>query len=190
MDMKENEARENLALVLALSRSYQQFIRAITPVFKKAGLTSSQWDVLETLSIKGPLTVNDLLASVLGTSGNVDIIIKNLINAGLVNKSIATGDRRARIVGLTKPGKTKVRDFYPVHNRALEEIFQHLSLADKRGQIKTLNQFRKNIKPQTVETSDNDKQDVDNDTLGDLRDIRSSAVTGTSDDVADLRGRD
>ena len=188
--MQKEKNRENLALVLALSRSYQQFIRAITPVFKQAGLTSSQWDVLETLSIKGPLTVNDLLASVLGTSGNMDVIIKNLISAGLVTKSVSAQDRRSRMINLTKAGEAKVQDFYPVHNLALAEIFLSLSITDKRQQVQTLNRLRKKIKPQHGETNDNDEQDAHNDTRGDLRNLRSGAVPDTSTNVAHIRGRD
>lgn len=143
--MKTNENRENLTLVLALSRSYQQFLRVITPIFKQAELTPSQWDILETLYNKGTMSVNELISTALSSSGNLDIVIKNLLKAGLVSKTIDKEDRRSRMISLTKAGKAKVKSFYPIHNRALEDIFQSLSIRDKKELIKNLNQLRKQL---------------------------------------------
>lgn len=75
--------RKNMTLVLALLRSARQFHRAIGLVLLAAGLTASQWDVLEILGNKAPLTVNVLFER-RRTSGNLDIVIKNLIRSELV----------------------------------------------------------------------------------------------------------
>jgi len=143
--MKTNQNRENLTLVLALSRSYQQFMRTLTPLFKQADLTPSQWDILETLSNKGAMSVNDLLSALLSTSGNLDVVIKNLIKAELVEKTVDVEDRRSRVISLTDKGKDKVESFYPIHNKALEAIFQQLSSNNKQLLIKNLNQLRKKM---------------------------------------------
>ena len=137
--------RDNLTLVLALLRSYQVFSRAIGPIFQSVGLTSSQWDVLETLHSKGPLSVNDLMQSILSTSGNLDVVLKNLIQSGFVEKMIDERDRRSRIVYLTDAGKAKVESFLPVHNQALAQIFSHLTNEEKRESIKMLNHLRKKL---------------------------------------------
>jgi DNA-binding MarR family transcriptional regulator len=135
--------RENLALVLALLRAAQVFHRAIGPVFRDAGLTAPQWDVLETLSNQGPLTINDLLSHVLGTSGNVDVVIKNLMRLGFVEKEISAEDSRVRVVQLTEAGKAKVATFMPGHNQALHDIFGQLTSMQKRQTVQQLNQLRK-----------------------------------------------
>lgn len=137
------EDRENQTLVLALLRSHQAFHRAIGPVFRAAGLTESQWDALETLSNKGALTVNELMRLTLGTSGNLDVVIKNLMQAGLVEKTVDETDRRARVLRLTLAGRQKVDDFMPTHNRALGQIFGRLDPGEKRDTIKMLNRLRK-----------------------------------------------
>ncbi len=131
--------------MLALLRSHQLFIRTISPIFKSAGLTSSQWDVLETLYSKGPLSVNDLMQSILSTSGNLDAIVKNLIQLGFVEKTIDETDRRIRIIRLSEAGKTKVENFLPVHNQALAEIFREFTSEEKHRYIKSLNQLRKRL---------------------------------------------
>ena len=149
-----SRSREDLALVVSLSRSYQQFIRSMAPVFKMAGLTPSQWDVLETLYSKGALSVNELIAAVLSSSGNVDVIVKNLIAAGLVDKTVDQRDCRKRILSLTDEGHAQVEAFYPTHNEALGLIFDHIPAAEKRAHIKALNRLRKQIKPTTHPTKE------------------------------------
>jgi len=142
-DAISRSAREDLTLVLALSRSYQGFLRAIGPVFRDAGLTTAQWDVLEVLHSKGPQTVNAVMRAALSTSGNLDVVIKNLEKAGLVIKTIDPRDRRSRIISLTKLGTAKMRAFYPVHNEALRDLFSPLSPSDKRVLIQQLNMLRR-----------------------------------------------
>lgn len=141
----DNQTRENQALVLALLRSQQLFMRAMVPAFRSAGLTAPQWDALETLSNKGPLSINDLMRLTLSTSGNLDVVVKNLIQAGWVEKSVDETDRRARVLRLTAAGHQKVAEFLPIHNHALDQIFGDLSAQDKRQTVKTLNQLRKKL---------------------------------------------
>ncbi len=141
----ENHNRENQAIVLSLLRSQQLFLRAMGPVFRSASLTASQWDALETLSNKGALSINDLMRLTLSTSGNLDVVVRNLIQAGFVEKTVDENDKRARVLRLTPAGRQKVADFLPIHNCALEQIFGRLSAQNKREIIKTLNQLRKKL---------------------------------------------
>ena len=159
--------RENLALVLALLRSYQVFIRSMGPIFRDAKLTSSQWDVLETLTRKGPLRINDLLDALLSTSGNIDVVIRNLVQAGLVDKIHDENDRRSRIVSLTSKGQKKANDFYPSHNAALGLLLGDLSRSEKRTLISLLNNFRKKITI-SMEDNKNDQQNAARYSCGNL----------------------
>ncbi|NRP13478.1 MULTISPECIES: MarR family winged helix-turn-helix transcriptional regulator [unclassified Aliiroseovarius] len=141
----EKHIRENQTLVLALLRSQQLFMRAMGPVFRSGGLTAPQWDALETLSNKGPLSINDLMRLTLSTSGNLDVVVKNLIQAGWVEKTVDENDRRARVLRLTPAGHEKVAEFMPTHNRALEQVFAGINAQDKRQAIRVLNQLRKKL---------------------------------------------
>ncbi|NVK16304.1 MAG: MarR family transcriptional regulator [Rhodobacteraceae bacterium] len=142
---QKNRNRENQALVLALLRSHQLFMRAMGPVFRSAGLTAPQWDVLETLSTKGALSVNQLMQLTLATSGNLDVVVKNLIQAGYAEKTIDDNDRRARVLRLTRAGRAKVAEFMPAHNLALEQMFAGISPQQQREAITTLNQLRRKL---------------------------------------------
>ncbi|AAV93920.1 MarR family transcriptional regulator [Ruegeria pomeroyi] len=141
----KTQDRENQALVLALLRSQQLFMRAMGPVFRAHGLTAPQWDALETLANKGPVSMNDLMRFTLSTSGNLDVVIKNLIQAGLIEKSVDPEDKRGRILQLSPEGRRKVDDFIPIHNQALDQLFSGLGTAGKRQTITALNQLRKTL---------------------------------------------
>ncbi|MFD1156938.1 MarR family winged helix-turn-helix transcriptional regulator [Roseovarius aestuarii] len=141
----ENHTRVNQTLVLALLRSQQLFVRAMGPVFRSAGLTAPQWDALETLSSKGALSINDLMRLTLSTSGNLDVVVKNLIQAGWAEKTVDEHDKRARVLRLTEAGRQKVAEFLPAHNRALDQIFCDLDALEKRDTISTLNKLRKKL---------------------------------------------
>ena len=69
--------------------------------------------------------------------------MKNLIQAGWVEKTVDERDKRARVLRLTPAGHDKVAAFLPVHNCALDQIFKNISAQDKRATISTLNQLRK-----------------------------------------------
>lgn len=85
------------------------------------------------------------MQSILSTSGNLDAIVKNLIQLGFVEKTIDETDRRIRIIRLSEAGKTKVENFLPVHNQALAEIFREFTSEEKHRYIKSLNQLRKRL---------------------------------------------
>ena len=141
----KNQNRANQTLVLALLRSQQLFFRAMGPVFRAVGLTASQWDALETLNNKGALSINDLIRLTLSTSGNLDVVVKNLMQMGFVEKTVNEHDRRARVLRLTAAGKKKVEEFLPTHNQALDRIFDQLTTEEKRQTITMLNMLRNKL---------------------------------------------
>ena len=120
-------------------------MRAMGPVFREAGITAPQWDVLEALHTKGALTVSELMESILSTSGSLDVVVANLSEAGFVAKRACDTDRRRRIVALTDSGQAKVDDIYPQHNAALERLFAALPSESRRQTVHDLNQLRKAV---------------------------------------------
>lgn len=69
-----------------------------------AGLTISQFGVLEALYHKGPLCQRDIAAKILKSTGNITLVIDNLEKRGLVRRERDTSDRRFLTVHLTDPG--------------------------------------------------------------------------------------
>lgn len=121
------------------------------PIFKHVsdtGLTPAQFMVLERLLNKGPGTVNQIIADTLSTSGNVGLIVNNLIDADLVEKSPNPADGRSRLISLTAKGDAKIRDYYPRHKAELRRLMSSVSRDDKKNLIKALSELRRSVDEQ------------------------------------------
>ncbi|HEX6719470.1 MAG TPA: MarR family transcriptional regulator [Pyrinomonadaceae bacterium] len=78
--------------------------------------------VLEALLHKGPLPVNEIGKKVLLTSGSITVAVDRLQQKGLVERRAHGTDRRARIVHLTKEGRTMITRAYAQHAADLERL--------------------------------------------------------------------
>jgi MarR family 2-MHQ and catechol resistance regulon transcriptional repressor len=106
------------------------------------GLCLSDFAVLEALLHKGPLSVGELGRLVLLTSGSITASIDRLERDGLVERAMASGDRRSRIVHLTGPGSTLILTRYAAHERDMEEPFEALTTAELRALMRILAKLR------------------------------------------------
>ncbi|HXE94937.1 MAG TPA: MarR family transcriptional regulator [Dongiaceae bacterium] len=102
---------ESTSTYLALN-TYTKLMRAAETVtgrvgrtMSAAGLTISQFGVLEALHHKGPLCQRDIAAKILKSTGNITLVIDNLEKQGLVKRERTNEDRRYLTVSLTGEGK-------------------------------------------------------------------------------------
>lgn len=91
-----------------------------------AGLTESQFGVLEALYHLGPLCAAELAVKVLRTRGNLTLVISNLERDGLVGRTTRTEDRRYRTVELTAKGRKRMKAAFPRHARLVAEAMSAL----------------------------------------------------------------
>lgn len=99
--------------------SYTKLMRAADSVtgrttrpMAEAGLTISQFGVLEALHHKGPLCQRDIAAKILKSSGNITLVIDNLEKQGLVKRERAIEDRRYLTVSLTDQGQALIVEVF------------------------------------------------------------------------------
>ncbi len=87
-----------------LMRAAESVTNRTSRVMAAAGLTISQFGVLEALYHKGPLCQRDIAAKILKSSGNMTLVIDNLEKNGLVRRERDVEDRRFLTVHLTESG--------------------------------------------------------------------------------------
>ncbi|MBI5484691.1 MAG: MarR family transcriptional regulator [Deltaproteobacteria bacterium] len=87
-----------------LMRAAESVTNRTSRVMAAAGLTISQFGVLEALYHKGPLCQRDVAAKILKSTGNITLVIDNLEKSALVRRERDTGDRRYLTVHLTESG--------------------------------------------------------------------------------------
>jgi len=102
-----------------------------------AGLGFSDFAVLEALLHKGPTPVNAIGQRVYLTSGSITAAVDRLEAKGLVQRCDHPGDRRARLVSLTGPGRKLIQKAFGQHKEAMEAAAAGLS-AEERAQAITL----------------------------------------------------
>ncbi|GFO60637.1 MarR family transcriptional regulator [Geomonas silvestris] len=87
-----------------LMRAAESATNRTSKVMTAAGLTISQFGVLEALYHKGPLCQRDIAAKILKSTGNITLVIDNLEKNGLVRRERDSEDRRFLTVHLTEAG--------------------------------------------------------------------------------------
>jgi MarR family transcriptional regulator, 2-MHQ and catechol-resistance regulon repressor len=100
--------------------SYIKLVRATEAVnartgqnFMAAGLSVSQFGVLEALLHGGPLCQRDLARKILKSTGNITMVIDNLEKRGLVLRERDSGDRRFITIHLSDAGRELIAAIFP-----------------------------------------------------------------------------
>src|SRR5438270_13035263 len=93
-----------LRTYVKLMRAAGSFTSRAHQHLEEAGLTFSQFAVLDALYHLGPLHLKQLAEEMLKTSGNLTMVADNLEKCGLVKLKQETGYRRFFSVHLTRKG--------------------------------------------------------------------------------------
>ena len=126
--------RERLALriFVKLVRAANGLSARLNRPLADAGLTESQFGVLEALLHVGPLHQRELAGKILRTHGNVTLVVDQLEKRGLVRRERGSDDRRFIRVHLTEAGTGLVRSLFPDHAARLVEEMSLLTEDEQR----------------------------------------------------------
>lgn len=92
-----------------------------------AGLTVSQFGVLEALLHLGPLNQKALGEKLLKSGGNITLVIDNLEKNGWVERHQDPEDRRSMLIHLTNEGEAFISSYFPKHLHHIVSEFEILS---------------------------------------------------------------
>ena len=87
-------------------------------------MVPTDFGVLEALLHKGPLTVKQIGAKVLLTSGSMTAAVDRLESRGLVTRGDDARDRRARLIQLTDVGRELIERAFACHRAAMEQALE------------------------------------------------------------------
>lgn len=96
-----------------------------------AGLTLSQFAVLESLYHLGPLCQGELASKLLKSTGNLTLVVANLQKAKLVQRQRAKTDLRFITVSLTAKGRALIAALFPKVAARITREFAALSHAEQ-----------------------------------------------------------
>ncbi len=98
--------------------------------------TLDDYDVLHQINVNGePIQMGELAQKLLVANSSCHRIVTRLLEAGLVERSVGSDDRRQVFVGLTGAGKRLRRRMAAVHTRDIEAHLKVPLSATQRRQL-------------------------------------------------------
>ncbi|MGT2910647.1 MarR family winged helix-turn-helix transcriptional regulator [Streptococcus cameli] len=146
--MKENikqsieKNQEALHSIIVFRRAENVIMKKELETIRKNGLTPTQFGVLEILYNKGSLRIQDLIDKMLSTSGNMTVVIKNMIRENYITRIPNPTDRRACLISLTEEGKGKIEEILEDHYNNIGDIFSVLSSEEQEQLVTILKKFK------------------------------------------------
>ena len=131
------EERRALDTYIKLSRAAESVTQRINAHLRNYELTISQFGALEALYHLGSLPTGELGTKILKSSGNMTLVVDNLVNRGLVTRQRREDDRRCVDVHLTEAGAALVRSIMKPHVGQVVESLSSLS-ATQQEELATL----------------------------------------------------
>jgi len=121
------EALEAYIKLMRAAESVTARVNEILP----AGLTVTQFGVLEVLFHLGPLCQGQLAAKLLKSAGNLTLVIANLERAGLIKRARQPEDLRFITISLAPRGRTLIGELFPKVAARIASEFSVLSASEK-----------------------------------------------------------
>ena len=131
---------------VALARCYRTMSSLIEGSFAQAGLSLTDFMLLEALLHKGPLTITQIQASALLATGSMTAAVDRLEVRDLIVRTFSAQDRRARVLQLTAEGRTVTESAYAQHSGRLKQWMSVLSAKERAGTFKNLRKLQKHLK--------------------------------------------
>lgn len=121
------QERQALDAYIKLIRASLSLEARVNAHLQDYDLSISQFGVLEALYHRGPMYQNQLAEKILKSSGNLTLVLDNLVRRNLVQRERGKADRRFITVHLTQEGKRLIEEIFPRHVRTVVEEFDVLS---------------------------------------------------------------
>lgn len=139
--------------MVVMRKAFRTIDAKVSETFKQDDLTPTQFSVLDVLYSKGPMKIGELMGSILATSGNMTVVIRNMEKKGWVTRHTCPGDKRAYLVTLTDAGRQVIERALSLHIEKIEETFSVLTEEEQEELIRLLKKF----KPREQNNLQNDK---------------------------------
>lgn len=136
------EANVDLNTMIVFHKAERLIRASEANIFKKHQLTPTQFSVLETLYSKGDLRIQDLIDSILATSGNMTVVIRNMVRDGWITRETDPEDRRAYLVSITDAGRKKIEEALPDHIKNIQRLMQVFNSGEQAELQELLKKFK------------------------------------------------
>jgi DNA-binding MarR family transcriptional regulator len=128
----------------------RRVVQALRVAAPRTGLSSAQLFALQQIAEHPASSINDVAALTYTHQSSVSVVVRRLVDRGLVAKVAATADRRRQSLALTAKGNRALsRAPAPVQQRLIAAIAQ-LSRAERRQLASALDTVARAVAPDTL----------------------------------------
>lgn len=128
--------------MVVMRKAFRTIDSKVSTSFKEHDLTPAQFGVMDVLYAKGSMKIGDLINSMLATSGNMTVVIKNMEKKGWITRLPCPMDKRSFLVSLTKKGRSVIEKALPLHISLVEDTFSILTPGEQEQLITLLKKFK------------------------------------------------
>ena len=122
-----------LGTFVKLMRAAESVSADVHKEIGEAGLSISQFGILEALFHLGPMSQKDIGAKILKSAGNITMVIDNLEKRKLVARIRGETDRRSYQVSLTDKGEHLIKSIFPLHSRRINNRMSVLTVDEQKA---------------------------------------------------------
>lgn len=126
-----------LDVYIKLSRAAESASQRINGHLQDYHLTMSQFGALEALYHLGSMQPSQLAQKVLKSTGNMTLVIDNLVKRELVTRQRRPDDRRCIDISLTEKGTALIEEIFPAHVGGVVQAMSALA-PDEQQQLAAL----------------------------------------------------
>ncbi len=127
---KISDNQLDLKTAIILNKAIRTFKPYEAKAAKEHGLTPRE------------LRIQDLIEKMLATSGNMTVVIRNMVRDGWISRTCDPKDRRSFFLKLTPAGRRKIEEVLPDHIDSIVEALSILEDGEKEDLIQILKKFK------------------------------------------------
>jgi DNA-binding MarR family transcriptional regulator len=141
MQLPARSASEIMGVLDDLRRIVRALRQASRSAQQRLGVTGAQLFVLQALSAREPASIGALAQRTRTHQSTVSVVVKRLVNGGLVRRAPAANDGRSVELALTARGRTLLRHAPLAAQETLIGGLERLSPAERRALASALHRL-------------------------------------------------
>lgn len=132
------ESELSLKLLVVMNRALESVEKMVIKDIKSHGLNQTEFAVLELLYNKGEQPIQQIGKKVLLASSSITYVVDKLEEKGHLERKACPTDRRVTHAHITEKGRALMKEIFPKHREAVNDIFANLSISEKETLIEQL----------------------------------------------------
>lgn len=123
--------KKDLKSLIIIFKAYHSLEKSVKHSLVDTNLNINEFTAMEVLYVKGHLTTQELIDTILIPYSSMTYVLEILNNKGYIARNKKAEDKRVQIISLTTKGKAVFEEIYERHFDYMRSIFDDLSSGEE-----------------------------------------------------------